>query len=103
MAVGDPNSAQNIVVIVQKTKKEGNLDEIVTASKADLQKDWNASMISDNMITVDGRKAHEVIYLTDSKTNKKEQMVIFDKNEMVYFIIFGCHTSAFDSQKKTLI
>lgn len=56
-------------------------------------------MISDNIITVDGRQAQDVIYLTDEKYNKKERMVFFDKNNMVYCIILGSTPSAFDGQK----
>jgi hypothetical protein len=101
VAVGDPNSAQtgNIIVLVQKTNKSGTLEEIVEASKADLKKDWGATMQSDNLITVDGIQAHDVIYTTNSSTNKKERMVIFDKNDIVYCIILGGSASAFDSQK----
>lgn len=101
VAVGDPNSGDtgNILVLVQKTNKSGTLDEIVEASKADLQGDWNATMLSDNLITVDGRQAHDVVYVTDPKTNKKERMVIFDKNNKVYCIILGGTASAFDGQK----
>ncbi len=75
------------------------MEEIVEASKADLQKDWGATMLSDNIITVDGIQAHDVIYTTNSSTNKKERMVIFDKNDIVYCIILGGSASAFDSQK----
>lgn len=101
VAVGDPNSAQNgnIIVIVQRSDKVGTLDEIVAASKAELQKDWGAVMLSDNIIKVDGRDAHDIIYTTDSRSNKKERMVIFDKNDMVYCIIMGGSVSAFDGQK----
>lgn len=101
VVIGDPNSApnNNIMVIVQKTKKIGKLEEIVAASKADLQEDWGAVMLSDNIINVDGREAHDIIYKTNSSTNKKERMVIFDKNNMIYCIILGAHASAFDSQK----
>ena len=101
VAVSDPNSAhnENIIVIVQKTVKIGTLDEIVAASKDELGKDWGAVMHSDNIIKVDGRDAHDIIYTTDSRSNKKERMVIFDKNNMVYCIIMGGSISAFDSQK----
>lgn len=101
VAVGDPNSAHsgNIIVIVQRTEKVGNLDEIAEASKAELAKDWGAVVISDNIIKVDGRDAHDIIYTTDSRSNKKQRMVIFDKNEMVYSIILGGSISAFDGQK----
>lgn len=101
VAVGDPNSAHsgNIIVIVQRTEKVGNLDEIVEASKAELAKDWGAVVISDNIIKVDGRDAHDIIYTTDSRSNKKQRMVIFDKNEMIYCIILGGSISAFDGQK----
>jgi len=99
VAIGDPNSDQNILVIVQKTKKSGTLEDIVAASKADLKKDWNATMLSDDIINVDGRQAHDVVYVTDPKTNKKERMVIFDKNNMIYCIILGSSTFAFDGQK----
>lgn len=101
VAVGDPNSAHsgNIIVIVQRTEKVGNLDEIVEASKAELAKDWGAVVISDNIIKVDGRDAHDIIYMTDSRSNKKQRMVIFDKNEMIYCIILGGSISAFDGQK----
>ena len=101
VAVGDPNSADagNIIVLVQKTNKSGTMEEIIEASKADLKKDWGAVMLSDNIITVDGRQAHDIVYVTDSETNKKERMVIFDKNNMVYCIILGGSASAFDGQK----
>jgi hypothetical protein len=101
VAVGDPNSAHsgNIIVIVQRTEKVGNLDEIVEASKAELAKDWGAVVLSDNIIKVDRRYAHDIIYTTDSRSNKKQRMVIFDKNEMVYCIILGGSISAFDGQK----
>nr|WP_319373486.1 hypothetical protein [uncultured Methanobacterium sp.] len=56
-------------------------------------------MLSDNLITVDGRQAHDVIYITNSSTNKKERMVILDKNDKVYCIILGGSVSAFDGQK----
>lgn len=101
VVVGDPNSAQtgNIMVLVQKTNKSGTLEEIVEASKDDLKKDWGATMLSDNLIIVDGKQAHDVIYITNSSTNKKERMVILDKNDKVYCIIFGGSVSAFDGQK----
>lgn len=101
VAVGDPNSADtgNILVLIQKKNKSGTLDEIAEASKADLKKDWNATMLSDTVITVDGAQAHDIIYITDPKVNKKERMVILDKNNMVYCIILGCTVSAFDGQK----
>lgn len=99
VTVGDPNSDQNIIVIVQKTKEIGTLEEIVAASKADLQNDWGAVMLLDNIITVDGMDAHDITYKTNSSTNKKERMVIFDKNNMIYCIILGGSASAFDSQK----
>jgi len=99
VAVGDPNSGQNgnIIVLVQRTNQSGTLDEIVAASKADLEKDWQAKILSDNIITVDGQRAHDFIYLTN--TSKEERTVIFTKNNIVYSIILGSDTSAFDSQK----
>lgn len=100
-AVGDPNSAHsgNIIVIVQRIEKVGTLDEIAEASKAEIEKDWGAVMLSDNIIKVDGRDAHDIVYTTDSRSNKKQRMVIFDKNDMVYCIILGGSISAFDGQK----
>lgn len=102
VAVGDPNSAQNtsVLAMVQKSEKSGTLEEIVNASKDELKKDWGAEMLSDNIITVDGRQAHDIIYKTDGKTNKKERMVIFDKDETVYCIVLGGTASVFDIQKK---
>jgi len=101
VAVGDPNSADtgNIIVLVQKINKSGTLEEIIEASKADLKEDWGATMLSDNIITVDGIQAHDIVYVTDSESNKKERMVIFDKNDIVYCIILGGSASAFDGQK----
>lgn len=75
------------------------MDEIVAASKAEIEKDWGAIMMSDDMIKVDGRDAHDIIYTTDSRSNKKERMVIFDKNNTIYCIIMGGSISAFDGQK----
>ncbi|MCC7560993.1 MAG: hypothetical protein KO318_11300 [Methanobacterium sp.] len=102
VVVGDPNSADNgnIIVLVQKINKTGTLDEVAEASKTHLLEDWKGAMLSDDIITVDGRQAHDIIWVTDSKTNKKERMVIFDKNDMVYCIILGGSASAFDAQKK---
>lgn len=101
VAVGDPNSPEtgNIIVIIQKTKKSGTMDEIVEASKADLNKDWGAVVQSEKTIKVDGRDAKDIIYTTNSSSNKKERMVIFDKNDFVYCIIMGGPVSAFDGQK----
>lgn len=102
VALGDPNGAQNTqtTVIFQKTQKAGTLEEIVNASKAELQKDWGAVMLSENMTTVDGRPAYEVIYtFNNSGDSKKERMIILDKNDMVYTIILGGSASVFDSQK----
>lgn len=85
VALGDPNSAQNTqtIVIFQKTGKSGTLEEIVNASKAELQKDWEAVMLSENRITVDGRPAYEVIYtFNNSGDSKKERMIILDKNDI---------------------
>jgi len=101
VAVGDPNSAEtgNIIVLVQKINKNDTLEEVVEASKAHLLEDWEGAMLSDDIITVDGRQAHDIVWVTDAKTNKKERMVIFDKNDVVYCIILGGYASAFDGQK----
>jgi|GEM_PF-553109 len=103
--VGDSNNAQNnsyvTMAMVQKTNQSGTLDEIVAASKADLQKDKKAVMISDKNITVNGLKAHDVFYnVTMGGVNKKARLVVLVKNNTVYSLTLSAPASEFANQKE---
>ncbi|SCG86418.1 PsbP-related protein [Methanobacterium congolense] len=103
--VGDSNNAQNssyvTMVTVQKTNQSGTLDEIVAASKADLQKDKKAVMISDKNITVNGVKAHDVLYnVTMGGVKKEVRLVVLAKNNTVYSLTLSAPDSEFANQKE---
>ena len=103
--VGDSNNAQNssyvTMVMVQKTNQSGTLDEIVAASKADLQKDKKAVMISDKNITVNGVKAHDVFYnVTMGGVKTEARLVVLAKNNTVYSLTLSAPASEFANQKE---
>ncbi|KAF5075626.1 PsbP [anaerobic digester metagenome] len=103
--VGDSNNAQNssyiTMVMVQKTNQSGTLDEIVAASKANLQKDKKAVMISDKNITVNGVKAHDVFYnVTMGGVKKEVRLVVLAQNNTVYSLTLSAPASDFANQKE---
>lgn len=103
--VGDSNNAQNssyvTMVTVKKTNQSGTLDEIVAESKADLQRDNKAVMISDKNITVNGVKAHDVLYnVTMDGVKKEARLVVLAKNNTVYSLNLSAPDSEFANQKE---
>lgn len=103
-AVADEDSISNntyqTLVAVQKTNSTGTLDEGVSASKSALESE-GAVVVSESNLTVDGSTAREFTYtMKIGSVDKKESIIIFEKNNYIYAITLSAKASDFDSQKE---
>ncbi len=107
VAVGDPNAigANNepyTFVLIQKPNatNSSDLQEVYTENYATLFNNTTNQRVSEANITVDGNKALENVYLTNSSgTQLKMRAVWLTQDGVIYVILCGALPSNFDNEQ----
>ena len=99
VAVSD-NSGQTGVLIQSTPALSQSLADFTNLNKAGIKKSGYA-ILSENTTTVNGIKAHQIIFNgTGSSGNATKQvMTFFKKNNKIYYIVFNSPPEDFDSQQ----
>jgi hypothetical protein len=94
VAVSD-DSGQTGVLIQSTPSSSQSLTDFVNLNKASIKK-MGYTILSENTTTVNGVKAHQIIF---NGNDTKQVMTLFKKNNKVYYIVFNSPPGDFDSQQ----
>lgn len=107
VAVGDPktigaNHEPNTFVLIQKPNATNNSDiqKVYTDNYAKLFNNTTNQRVSEANITINGNKAFENVYLTNSSgIQMKMRAVWLTRNNVIYVILCGTLPSNFDKEQ----
>ena len=99
VAVSD-NSGQTGVLVQSTPSLSQSLTDFVNTNKASIKK-MGYTILSENTTTVNGVKAHQIIFSgsESSGSDTKQVMTLFKKNNKIYYIVFNSQPEDFDSQQ----